>query len=153
MEVVGKRITKYGLALLAIVLIGLFLRLYHVGTQSIWLDEAYSIVLSKMSLSQIMQATGADVHPPLYYFILHYWVALFGASAVAVRLLSVLFGVLTIPMVYLVGRQLFNKEAGLVGALILALSWFNIFYSQEARMYTLMVLLVLLFVYFFWRFL
>jgi len=150
-EVVGKRITKYGLALLAIVLIGLFLRLYHVGTQSIWLDEAYSIVLSKMSLSQIMQATGADVHPPLYYFILHYWVALFGASAVAVRLLSVLFGVLTIPMVYLVGRQLFNKEAGLVGALILALSWFNIFYSQEARMYSLTVLLALISVYFFLR--
>ena len=62
MEVVGKRITKYGLALLAIVLIGLFLRLYHVGTQSIWLDEAYSIALSKMSLSQIMQAKIGRAH-------------------------------------------------------------------------------------------
>jgi mannosyltransferase len=70
-----------------------------------------------------------------------------------VRLLSALFGVLTIPMVYVVGHQLFNKEAGLVGALILALSPFNVYYSQETRMYSLMVLLALLSLYFFWRFL
>ena len=56
-------------------------------------------------------------------------------------------------MIYAVGRQLFNKQVGLVAALILALSSFNITYSQEARMYTLMVLLALLSMYFFWRFL
>ena len=114
MKIADERITKYGLALLAIVLIGLFLRVYQLGTQSIWYDEAFSISLSKMSLSQMVQATAADVHPPFYYLILHYLVALFGTSAVAVRLLSVLFGVLAIPMIYVVGRQLFNKEAGLV---------------------------------------
>lgn len=153
MKVAGRGITKYGLALLAIVLIGLFLRLYDLGTQSIWWDEAYSVLLSKMSLSQIVQATGTDVHPPLYYFILHYWVTLFGTSEVAVRLLSVLFGVLAIPMIYLVGRQLFDEKVGLVAAFILAFSSFNIYYSQEARMYSLMVLLALLSMYFFLRFL
>ncbi|MGA7075219.1 MAG: glycosyltransferase family 39 protein, partial [Halobacteriota archaeon] len=153
MRVVDTIKSKYGLALFAIILIGLFLRLYQVGTQSIWLDEAFSIMLSKMSLSQIVQAAVGDTHPPLYYFILHYWVALFGTSAVAVRLLSVLFGVLAIPMIYLVGRQLFNKEVGLIATLILALSSFNIWYSQDARMYSLMVLLALLSMYFFLRFL
>jgi len=152
-KIADERITKYGLALLAIVLIGLFLRVYQLGTQSIWYDEAFSISLSKMSLSQMVQATTADVHPPFYYLILHYWVALFGTSAVAVRLLSVLFGVLAIPMIYVVGRQLFNKEAGLVGALILALSSFNIWFSQETRMYSLMVFLALLSMYFFLCFL
>lgn len=71
------------------------------------------LLISKMSLSQIVQATGADVYPPLYYFILHYWVALFGTSEVAVRLLSVLFGVLAIPIIYLLGRLLFKEEVGL----------------------------------------
>jgi hypothetical protein len=58
---------------------------------------------------------------------------LFGTSEVAVRLLSALFGVLAIPMIYLVGRELFNEEAGLVGALILALSSFNIYSTSTTR--------------------
>jgi 4-amino-4-deoxy-L-arabinose transferase-like glycosyltransferase len=151
-KIADERITKYGLALLAIVLIGLFLRVYQVGTQSIWYDEAWSILASKLAVPQIMvEITAGDVEPPLYYFLLHYWMMVFGTSASAVRLLSVLFGVLAIPMIYVVGRQLFNKEVGLVGALVLALSSFNIWYSQETRMYSLMVLLALLSMYFFLR--
>jgi mannosyltransferase len=152
-EVAGRKITKYGIALLGIVLIGLLFRIYHLGTQSIWLDEAFSVALAKMTLPQMVQAAAPDVHPPLYYFLLHYWIIVFGTSESAVRLLSVLFGVLAIPMIYVVGRQLFNKQVGLVAALILALSSFNIYYSQETRMYSLMVLLALLSMYFFWRFL
>jgi uncharacterized membrane protein len=152
-KIADERITKYGLALLAIVLIGLFLRVYQLGTQSIWLDESVSISISGLSVPQLVQAAAPDVHPPLYYFLLHYWMMVFGTSASAVRLLSVLFGVLAIPMIYVVGRQLFNKGVGLVGALILALSSFNIYYSQEARMYSLLVLLALVSMYFFWRFL
>jgi len=152
-EVAGRKITTYGIALLGIVLIGAFLRVYHLGTQSIWFDEAFSVWISSLTLPQMVQATAADVHPPLYYFLLHYWIIVFGTSESTVRLLSVLFGVLAIPMIYVVGRQLFNKETGLVGALILALSSFNIYYSQETRMYSLMALLALLSMYFFWRFL
>jgi mannosyltransferase len=150
-EVVGRKITNYGIALLAIVLVGVFLRVYHLGTTSIWGDEAVSIWFGRLNVSQMVQATAGDVHPPLYYFLLHYWMMFFGTSEVAVRLLSVLFGVLAIPMIYVVGRQLFDEEVGLVGALILALSSFNIAYSQETRMYTLMVLLTLLSMYFFLR--
>jgi mannosyltransferase len=79
--------------------------------------------------------------------------AVFGTSESAVRLLSALFGILSIPVIYVVGRQLFNKEVGTMAALILALSSFNLYYSQETRMYSLMVLLGLLSMYFFWRFL
>ena len=153
MEVAGRKITKHGIALLGIVLVGAFLRVFHLTAESIWLDEAFSVSISRLSVPQIVQAAAPDVHPPLYYFLLHYWMMVFGTSESAVRLPSVLFGVLAIPMIYLVGRQLFNKEAGLVGALILALSSFNIYYSQEIRMYSLMVLLALLSMYFFWRFL
>jgi mannosyltransferase len=148
-QVAGKRMTKYGVALLAIILISVFLRLYHLGTQSIWYDEAFSVQVSKLAVSQTVQAAAADVHPPLYYVLLHYWITVFGISELSVRLLSALFGVLAIPMIYVLGRQLFSEEAGLVAALILALSSFNIWYSQETRMYTLMVLLTLLSMYFF----
>jgi uncharacterized membrane protein len=83
--------------------------------QSLWDDEATSFLISKLNLSQIVQAVAVgDFHPPLYYCILHYWVALFGASEVAVRSLSVLFGVLVIPLIYVLGRRLFNEEAGLL---------------------------------------
>ncbi len=153
MQVAGKRVTKCGFVLLAIILIGAFLRLYHLGTQSIWFDEAFSVWVSKLAVPQMVQATAADVHPPLYYVLLHYWITVFGTSESAVRLLSALFGVLAIPMIYVLGRQLFNEEAGLVAALILALSSFNIQYSQETRMYSLMALLALLSMYFFLRFL
>jgi mannosyltransferase len=152
-QVAGRTISKYSITLLVIVLTGLFLRVYDLGVESLWYDETYSVFMSKMSLSGILQAIpGADPSPPLYLFILHYWMALFGASEVAVRSLSVLFGVLAIPVIYVLGRRLFNEEAGLLAALILAFSTFNIQYSQEARMYSLMVLLALLSMYFFIRF-
>lgn len=154
MEFARRTITKYGIALLAIVFLGLVLRVYHLAAQSLSGDEAFSFWISTLRLSETVHyAVTIDVHPPLYYFILHYWMLLFGTSAFAMRLLSALFGVLAIPMIYLVGRQLFNKEAGLVGALILAISPLNVIYSQDARMYSLMVLLGLLSTYFFLRFL
>ena len=154
MRVVGRTISKYSIALLVIVLIGAFLRVYDLGTQSIWFDEASSIWASKMSLVQLVHAVATvEFSPPLYFVILHYWIALFGTSEVAVRSLSVLFGVLAIPVIYVLGRRLFNDEVGLVAALILAFSAFNIWYSQETRMYSLMVLVALLSMYFFVRFL
>jgi mannosyltransferase len=76
---------------------------------------------------------------------------LFGDSEFALRFLSVVFGVLAIPMTFAVGRQLFDEEVGMLGALILALSAFNVQYSQQSRMYSLMVLLTLLSMYFFLR--
>jgi len=153
-QVAGKRITKNGITLLAIILIGAFLRVYQLGAQSIWFDESSSVYIAKLSFTQFAQALPTlERSPPLYFLILHYWVILFGTSEFAVRLLSALFGVLALPMIYVLGRQLFNEEVGLVAALILALSSFNIQYSQEARMYSLMVLLALLSMYFFTRFL
>jgi mannosyltransferase len=153
-QVVRHGLNRQNVALLAIVLLGLFLRLYNLGAQSIWLDEAVSVAMAKLSLSQIVAtAAASDNHPPLYYFVLHYWINLFGTSEFSVRLVSVIFGTLAIPMIYAVGRLLFDKNAGLLGALILATSSFNVQYSQEARMYSLMVLLALLSMYFFVRFL
>ena len=149
MRVAGRELTKYTIALLAIVLVGAFLRLYHIGAQSLGVDDTWSVSVSQLSLHDIVQTTAADVHPPLYYFLLHYWMAYFGTSELAVKLPSIVFGVLSIIVVYALGRQLFDERAGLLAAFILAVSSFNIRYSQEVRMYSLLVLLGLLSMNFF----
>jgi mannosyltransferase len=73
MEVAGRQITKFDVALLGIVLIGALLRIYHLGTQSLWLDEVISVDFGKLTVPQLIQAAARDVHPPLYYLLLHYW--------------------------------------------------------------------------------
>lgn len=151
---IARWMTKSGAALLAITILGLALRVYHLGTQSFWADEVISVGIANHSLPRIVQLVIAyDTHPPLYYFALHYWMILFGSSEFAVRLLSLIFGVLAIPMIYVLGRKLFNREVGLVGAFLLAISQFNIQYSQEARMYSMFFLFALLSMYFFVGFL
>ncbi|MDQ3821409.1 MAG: glycosyltransferase family 39 protein, partial [Acidobacteriota bacterium] len=99
--------------------------------------------------STIVEETSNDVHPPLYYFALHYWMKLFGDSESGVRLLSALFGTLAIVVIYFLAALLYDNGTGLLASLLLALSPFNIAFSQEARMYTLFTLLALLSVYFF----
>ncbi|HEX8558287.1 MAG TPA: glycosyltransferase family 39 protein, partial [Pyrinomonadaceae bacterium] len=136
-------------ALLLIVAVGAALRVYKLDGDSLWLDEASSVKFSRDAPSAIIETTSKDVHPPLYYFALHYWMKLFGDSERGARLLSALFGVLALPLVYLVAAHLFNKSTGLVAALLLALSRFHLEFSQEARMYSLLVLLSLLSIYFF----
>jgi mannosyltransferase len=129
--------------------LGAVLRVYKLGAESIWLDEAFTIQTSHGSLAQIVEATAKDVHPPLYYFAMHYWMQLFGDTEFSTRLLSTLFGVLTILAIYKLASLLYNRTTGLVAALLLALSGFHIEFSQEARMYTLLCLLCLLSMYFF----
>jgi len=137
------------ISLLLITSLGAALRIYKIGSDSIWLDEAYSIQISHKPLSTIVEETSKDVHPPLYYFALHYWIKLFGDSEFSSRLLSALFGTLAILLIYFVGSLLFDKSTGLLASLLLALSPFNIAFAQEARMYTLFTLLALLSIYFF----
>lgn len=139
--------------LLAIILIlGLFLRIYNLGNESLWLDEGFSVRISQQNISQIIDETSLHAHPPLYYFILHYWIILFGDSEFSTRFLSVVFGLLTIIMIYVIGNLMFNKEVGILGALLLGASTFHIQYAQEVRNYTLLSFLTLTSMYFFIRF-
>jgi len=120
--------------LILIVLGGSLLRFAGLGNESIWLDEATSILIARMGLRSVVAWTAADIHPPLYYFALHFWLG-FGESEFAVRALSAMFGVWTIVIVYALARELFDSDVGLLSALLLALSPMHIWYSQEARMY------------------
>lgn len=125
----------------AITLIGGFLRVLLLANKGLWLDETLSVWVANHSVAEMLQwIARLDQHPPLYYLLLHYWIALKGDTAYSVRLLSALFGAATIPIIYLIGKRLSGVTMGLAAALILAFSPFNIRYAQETRMYTLLTL-------------
>jgi mannosyltransferase len=133
------------LILLGIILIGSLLRIYHLGTESIWYDEAASIDGSKESVVSVIESSGR-LHnvPPLYYVLLHFWMLLFGTGEIAVRSLSAIFGIISIFVIYKVGCQLFNRKVGLISSFLSAISCYHIYFSQEARAYSLLQLLTLL---------
>lgn len=125
-------------------LLAFFLRIFELAKQSFWYDEAFSVYLARFDLATITARTAADIQPPLYYYLLNVWIAVTGDSEFAVRFLSLVFGVLTIPLIYVTARRLFNPTAALCAALIATLSALYLWYSQEARMYTLITFLGLL---------
>lgn len=124
---------------LIITLIGGGLRILLLDSKGMWLDETFSVWLANHSVGDMLQWTARiDQHPPLYYLLLHSWIALNGDTPHDVRLLSVLFGVGAIPIIYLIGKRVSGTVMGLAAAVFLALSPFNIRFAQEARMYTLL---------------
>lgn len=140
---------------LALTLLALAIRLYHLTYHSLWFDEAMSVHWARSSVPRILEVSMnlvEDRLPPLYYLLLHYWRSLFGDGEVAVRLLSVLLGTLLVPLVYRLSVELFDGQR--IAVLAAALTTFNpflVWYSQEARMYALAALLATLGAWFFWR--
>jgi len=126
-----------------VLLLGLVLRLVSFN-QSFWLDEATSgLVVRNFNLIDIVaKFSPGDFHPPFYYLVLKVWSDLFGTGEVALRFPSLIFGLLTIYLIYFIGKELFNKKTGLIAGLLLSTSGLHIYYSQEARMYSLIALLV-----------
>lgn len=112
------------------------------GQSSVWHDEGYTMMLSAMPLAEIIERTGRDVHPPLYYLAIHTWSLIFGTSEIAVRGFSLVCGVGCVALIYVLVRRLMNERAGRLAALMVACGPFVIRYSQEARMYALVALLV-----------
>jgi 4-amino-4-deoxy-L-arabinose transferase-like glycosyltransferase len=125
--------------LLGVTALGAALRLSAIGAQSMWFDELISVAIVRLELLDAL-VLAASVDPPLYYLLLHFWVRL-GSDDVMIRFLSAAVGIATIPAIYVLGRRLTNASVGLVAALIFALAPLQLFYAQEARMYSLFVLL------------
>ncbi|WP_333786707.1 glycosyltransferase family 39 protein [Methanomethylovorans sp.] len=135
--------------ILAITFIGAFLRIYQLGTESVWLDEATTYFLSSDTLFGIYEATKNDVHPPLYYFVVHFFLFA-GKSEALLRFPSMVFGIVAIPLLYMLGTRLFTVKEGLISSFLLSISLSHIYYSQEARMYSMMVFLTLGSIFFFY---
>src|SRR4030042_3478146 len=145
---------KKNILIIFILFLGLLLRLISLR-QSLWLDEAIgAIAVKSYSYSGIINDfMKADNHPPLYYFILKFWTNIFGYSEISLRFPSIIFGIGTIYLLFLIAKEIFGlKKKGLanfnyiplVSALFLSTSQFHIYYSQEARMYSMVAFFVCL---------
>lgn len=142
-------LTRRWLPLLLILLPALVLRLINLGGRSLWYDEAFAVLFAEKGLSAMLAGTltpvaggAADIHPLLYYSTLNMWMTFWGQSAFAVRLWSVMLGVATVAMIFILSRALFSERTGLAAALITAVVPFHVQYSQETRMYSLLCLLL-----------
>lgn len=123
---------------LALILVGgLALRLLTLGDKSIWLDESFSIWVLRQPFDDFWRyMVDLDLHPPAYFLLLRGW-AVLGDSEVALRSFSVLWSILTLPVVYGVGRAVSGRMLGLLSAGILAVSPLHIEHAQQARMYSM----------------
>jgi mannosyltransferase len=131
--------------LLALVLsLALLLRFLFLGEKSFWLDEIWSFTVGRMSWHFLWwSAAHQDPNMTLYDALLHVWMYV-GSSEFAVRGLSALAGAATVPVLYAVGKRLFDSWVGIVASLLLSLNLFHIQYSQEARSYSLLAFFVTL---------
>lgn len=124
--------------MLLLVLLAFALRLHHLDYQSLRGDESFSIQFSAHPLSWLLPSVAnVDPQPPLYYLLLHYWMETLGQSEFATRFLSVLFGVLWIPLIYLLGKSLGHSRAGVLSAFLVAINPFQVWHSQDVRNYTM----------------
>ncbi|CAN5621895.1 hypothetical protein BH23CHL2_BH23CHL2_06040 [soil metagenome] len=131
--------------LVAIVAVGGYLRLTLLNQQSLWFDEADIVVRAQRSWSEILSTfTVQGENGPLYNVMLAVWIRVAGISETAVRFPSAVAGVLALPAIYLLGRRLAGPQAGLISAGLLAFSPYHIWYSQEAKMYSIIALLAIL---------
>ncbi len=128
--------------LLAITIAAAVLRFATISAQSYWVDESQAAHEMQLSFGAMLRAwSGFEWNPPLYFVLLWPWAKLFGTGSTALRSLSAVLGTGLVPLLYLCGRELVSRRAGLVAALLTAFSPLMIWYSQEAREYMLLLVL------------
>ena len=152
-QAIFRKIDKNFLFLFSFILLGLSIRLYNLGSHNLWFDEVATVFsldlylekLNPYKLFYFMKLSNQH----LYYILLKPWTIFFGKSEFSLRSLSMVFGVLSIPLIYKLGKLFFNTRVGLIGSFILSVSPMHIWYSQEARGYCLSTFLAMLVVYLF----
>src|SRR5208337_4648966 len=146
--------TRHGRVLIIILLTlaGGCFRLFHLGTKSLWLDEGATVALARMAWPHFVHVWwyGEASFQGAFFVLMRGWLHL-GQSEAWVRLPAAIFGTVSIPTVYLVARRLVGVTPALASAAILAFGPTHVYYSQEARSYTMTILLVLVSSWFFAR--
>ena len=140
--------------LAAITALAALVRLSHLGAKGLWADEIFTAVFADPANSWgevARRALGTPIpSPPLWFWITHAFLLLFGKGDAIVRLPSALAGILGVLAIYLVGRRLFDAPTGLIAALLLAVAPLHVYHSQEARFYAVVPLLALVALYGLW---
>lgn len=152
----------YYLGMVAVLLLCAWIAVFHLDRESIWYDEGFtayvvyhdadapdgireSLRYVVDSLVGVFERGRGDVHPLLYYYAVDVWTLMMGEAVWVLRLPSVFFGLIGLAATYALGRTLFDRPTGILGALLLGIAHFYIYYNREARMYTLFVALAVLF--------
>lgn len=133
------------IGVLIVLLLAVALRAPGLTTRSLWLDEYTSIEIASKPFLDIVAGSGFDSHtPPFYYALLHIWLVPFSADEFGLRLFSLVVDLANVMLVFLIFSRQFSPGAGRVAGLFVALSPYAIYYAQEGRMYSLVLLLVLI---------
>lgn len=123
-------------AILLLILLAFGLRIFRIETQSYWIDEAWTVNFIHLSTPELWHLLGSvEIHPPLYYTPLHFWVLLVGDGEFFLRFFSLFDSVLAVVFVYQLGRQIGEFQVGWIAGLLLAIAPYQIWHAQEARMY------------------
>jgi mannosyltransferase len=138
--------------LVCLTLLAFALRLYRLDYQPLWGDESFSIQFSAHEVGWLIPSIAhVEPNPPLYYLLLHYWMDLLGHTEFVTRFLSLLFGVLSVPLIYQLGRSAGQPKVGALAALLLAINPFQVWHAQDVPNYTLWPALSLAALAFLWR--
>lgn len=132
-----------GIVIFVLTVAAAILRLLRVPATEPWLDEACSVWYASLPFTQLSSSLAAETHPPLYYLLLRWGIAVFGPSVEGIRVLSVVAGTAWVPLVWALGRRWVGSTGALGAAGILALHPLAIHYGVEARPYAVALLLVL----------
>jgi mannosyltransferase len=135
----GRTRLVVGIGVVVVVAAGLLLRFWT--RSGLWLDEALTVDVARLPLHELPNALKHDGAPPLYYVLLHFWMQLFGQSNDAVRALSGIFAVLTLPVGWLCGKRFGGRAVAWTMLVLLASAPFDVYYATESRMYALVILL------------
>ncbi len=142
-------------ALFFILVVAAILRLYHIDFQSIWMDEIHTIneASPDKSFSEVHDALmTSEPHPPLFFFLIHILFKIFGYTTLVARVFVAIVGIAGVFSIYLLGKEIFSRKAGLIAAVLLAVNYFHLYYSQDARMYGLLFLMTTLSFYYLVKF-
>lgn len=121
------------------------------GLGTLWNDEAFSRHFALMPLAAALKYMTLDVHPPMHLVFLHFWIKLFGASAIALRSMALVFALAGLAALLKLGRTLFGKKEALLAGLLFCLSPVMVYYGADARMYSMLFFLACLSGWLFWR--
>ncbi len=136
---------NWAIALILLLISSLLVRSISLLKSSIWHDEGFSLMLASRSPLDIWLGSARDVHPPLYYEILHFWTEIFGNSVLSVRSLSLVAGIIVVWLGYQIAFMISKKRnVALLAGLLLSLNPFLIRYSQEVRMYGILGVFLLI---------
>ena len=141
----ARRMVWTGPALIAVMLLAFAVRIWRLEAQSLWYDEGVTAEIARRGLAELTRWTANDIQPPLYYYVVAGWGRIAGWSEFSLRFPSVVFGVLAVPLMAVLTLRLTRRySAALLAALFTAVHPLLVYYSQEARMYTLLVTLGIL---------